>query len=71
MNNAKWTLFAIGYQCVFAYATALIVYQFGMLFSGNGNILGVICAAIILGFVIFMLVRPYKESTKLSKKLNV
>ena len=69
MNSAKWTLFAIGYQCVFAYATALIVYQFGMLFGGSGNILGVICACIVLGFIIYMLVKPYKEANTL--KVNV
>ena len=69
MNSAKWTLFAIGYQCVFAYATALIVYQLGMLFGGNGNIFGVVCACIVLGFIIYMLVKPYKEANTL--KVNV
>lgn len=66
MNNAKWTMFAIGYQCVFAYAVSLMVYQFGMLFMGQANIIGVIAAVIVLAFIIFMLVRPYKESTTLT-----
>lgn len=71
MNNAKWTAFAIGYQCVFAYAISLMIYQFGSLFSGNGNIIGVIFAVLILAFILFMLFRPYKESTKLSKDIKV
>lgn len=66
MNNPKWTAFAIGYQCVFAYAVSLMVYQFGMLFMGQANIVGVIAAVIVLAFIIFMLVRPYKESTTLT-----
>lgn len=66
MNNAKWTMFAIGYQCVFAYAVSLMVYQFGMLFMGQANIIGVIAAVIVLAVIIFMLVRPYKESTTLT-----
>lgn len=66
MNNPKWTWFAIGYQCTFAYAIALIVYQFGMLFMGQANIIGVIAAVLVLAFIIFMLVRPYKEATTLN-----
>lgn len=66
MNSAKWTLFAIGYQCVFAYAIALIVYQFGMLFAGGASVIGVICAAAVLAFIIYMLVKPYKESNSLN-----
>jgi len=57
MNNWKWTAFAISYQCIFAYAIALIIYQFGSLFTGNGNIFGVVAASAVLGFIIFMLVR--------------
>lgn len=65
MNSAKWTLFAVGYQCVFAYAVSLIVYQLGSLFTGTGNIIGVVFAVAVLVFIIFMLVRPYKEPDKL------
>lgn len=65
MNSFKWTLFAIGYQCVFAYAVALIVYQFGMLFMGQANFTGVIFAVIVLAIILFMLFRPYKESKTL------
>jgi ferrous iron transport protein B len=66
MNSGKWTAFAITYQCVFAYAVSLIIYQFGSLFTGNGNAVGVIFATLVLAFIIYMLVRPYKESTTLS-----
>ena len=62
MNSAKWTWFAIGYQCVFAYAMSLIVYQLGMLFTGAGSVIGVIFAAAVLAFILYMLFRPYKES---------
>ena len=68
MNNAKWTWFAIGYQCGFAYLIALMINQFGNLFTGNANILGVIVAAILLAGIIYMLCKPYKEATKLSVK---
>ena len=71
MNNAKWTAFAIGYQCLFAYAVALMIYQFGLLFTGAVNVLGLIFAVLVLAFMIFMLVRPYKESTKLTEKVKV
>ncbi len=71
MNNAKWTWFAIAYQCGFAYAISLMINQFGGLFTGNVNIIGVIAAGIVLGFMIWMLVRPYKESTKLTKEIKV
>ncbi len=57
MNNFKWTVFAIGYQCTFAYAVALIVYQFGSAFTGNLNIAGVICAAAVLGLLVYLAVR--------------
>ena len=68
MNNRKWTWFAIGYQCGFAYVIALMINQFGGLFTGSANILGVIVAAVLLAGMIYMLVRPYKEATKLSVK---
>lgn len=64
MNSAKWTLFAIGYQCVFAYAVSFMIYQFGMLFIGQADILGVIAAVVVLGFMIYMLVRPQKKYNK-------
>ena len=68
MNNRKWTWFAIGYQCGFAYVISLMINQFGGLFTGSANILGVIVAAALLAGMIYMLVRPYKEATKLSVK---
>ena len=71
MNNAKWTWFAIAYQCGFAYAISLMINQFGGLFTGNVNIIGVIAAVIVLGFMTWMLVRPYKESIKLTKEIKV
>ena len=68
MNSRKWTWFAIGYQCVFAYVIALMINQFGGLFTGNANILGVIVAVILLAGIIYMLCKPYKEATKLAIK---
>ncbi len=66
MNSAKWTWFAIGYQCIFAYAIALMVYQFGSAFTGNLNVAGLIAAIAVLGFMIYMLFfKKYKESTTL------
>ena len=70
MNSARWTLFAIGYQCVFAYAIALIVYQLGMLFTGHGNAMGAAAAFLVLAFLLFMLFRPYKESQGLKAKVK-
>jgi len=71
MNSPKWTWFAIGYQCGFAYAVALMINQFGGLFTGNANIIGVIAAVIVLAAIIYMLVRPYKEATKLTGTVKV
>lgn len=65
MNNAKWTWFAIGYQCVFAYAIALMICQFGNMFAGKANIAGIIAAAAILVFIVYMLFKPYKEAKTL------
>ena len=65
MNSAKWTLFAVGYQCVFAYATALMIYQFGLLFTGNAQVIGLIAATSVLAFICFMLFRPAKKTHKL------
>ena len=62
MNNAKWTLFAIGYQCVFAYAISLMINQFGLLFTGNVNVIGLIFALAVLIFMVYMLFKPYKEA---------
>ena len=69
MNNSKWTWFAIGYQCGFAYCVSLMINQFGNLFTGNVNIIGLIAALAVLVFMVYMLVRPYKEANKLTTKL--
>ena len=69
MNSSKWTWFAIGYQCGFAYICALMVNQFGGLFTGNVNVIGLIVAIAALAGIIYMLAKPYKEATKLSEKL--
>lgn len=71
MNNAKWTWFAIGYQCGFAYVVALMVNQFGNLFTGNGNVVGVIAAVIALAAIVYMLVKPYKEAQTFNGKVKV
>ena len=65
MNSRKWTWFAIGYQCGFAYLIGLMIYQFGCAFTGNLNVIGLICAILALAGIIYMLVRPYKEATTL------
>ena len=69
MNNSKWTWFAIGYQCGFAYLCALMVNQFGKAFTGDLSIIGLVAAIAALAFIIYMLFRPYKEATKLSTKV--
>ena len=69
MNNAKWTIFAVSYQCIYAYAVALIIYQFGNAFTNNINIVGLIAAVLVLCFILYMLFRPYKESKKLEIKV--
>ena len=72
MNSAKWTWFAIGYQTLFAYAVSLMIYQFGSIFTGNLNVIGLIAAILILGFMIYMLfIKKYKEATTLTKKVRV
>ena len=70
MNSAKWFWFAIGYECGFAYVIALIVNQLGKLFTGDVNVFGLIVAIIAIALIIYMLVRPYKESNKLDVKVK-
>ena len=62
MNSTKWTFFALGYQCLFAYAISLFIYQFGLAFTGNTNTLGLIFAVIILAVMLYMLVKPESVS---------
>ena len=64
MNNGKWTAFAIGYQCAFAYAVSLIVYQFGLLFTGNVNFIGLAAAVAVLAAMAYMMARPVKKINK-------
>ena len=71
MNNAKWTWFAIGYQCGLAYAVALMVNQIGSAFTGNLNVIGLLAAIVILGGMVYMLCRPYKEATKLTTGMKL
>ena len=71
MNNAKWTAFAITYQCVFAYAISLIVFQIGSIFTDGLNVIGLIVALAVLAAICFQLFKPYKESTKLTKSVKV
>ena len=68
MNNAKWFLFAIGYQCLLAYLVSLCIFQFGTLFTGGGFGIGTVAAIVILIGFLYMLFRPYKESTSLKAK---
>ncbi len=62
MNNAKWSAFAIAYMCVFAYIVSFIVYQLGMLFVGAGNIALSAIAFLLVAFIVYLMVRPYKRS---------
>ena len=72
MNNAKWTAFAIIYQCSFAYAIALMITQFGRLFTGEANAIGVIAAAAILLFICYMLfIKKYHEASKLKGSVKI
>ena len=69
MNNAKWTWFAIGYQCGFAYVIALMINQFGLLFTGDVNVIGLIFAIALLAGMFYMLfIKKYKEADKLTSK---
>ena len=71
MNNAKWTWFAIGYQCGFAYVIALMINQFGGMFTGKVNVIGLICAFALLAGMIYMLfIKKYYESNKLTEKVR-
>ena len=72
MNSAKWTWFAIGYQCVFAYAISLMIYQFGSVFTGSLNVIGLIAAVVVLAVMVYMLfIKHYSEATKLTKKVKI
>ena len=71
MNSPRWTIFAIAYMCVFAYVVALIVFQLGRLFVGDANVIGLIAALALLGLMCWQLFKPYKEATKLTKKVKV
>ena len=71
MNNAKWTAIAIGYMCLFAYATALCIYQFGSALNGEVHIVGLIAAVAIVAFVVYMLFKPYKESETLTQEVRI
>ena len=71
MNSAKWTWFAIGYQCLFAYAVALMIFQIGSVFTGGLNVIGLIVALTLAAGIIYMLFKPYKESTKLTATVRV
>ena len=72
MNSAKWTWFAIGYQCVFAYAISLMIYQFGSVFTGSLNVIGLIAALAVLAAMVYMLfIKRDSEATKLTKNVKV
>ena len=69
MNNAKWTWFAIGYQCGFAYIIGLIVYQFGIAFAGAPNVIGLIAAIVLTVGILYLLFRKNKyDDNKLTVK---
>ncbi len=65
MNNAKWTWFAIGYQCLLAYCVSLCVYQIGTFLTTGALGIGFLAALVILAGFVWLLVRPYKNDGKL------
>lgn len=72
MNSAMWTWFAIGYQCVFAYAMSLMIYQLGSIFNGNMNGVGLIAAIAVFAVMVYMLfIRRCSKATKLTKNVKV
>ncbi|MBR5340798.1 MAG: ferrous iron transport protein B [Erysipelotrichaceae bacterium] len=71
MNNAKWTVIAIGYMCVFAYAVALCIYQFGSAFNGEIHYVGLIAASAVIVYAVYMLFKPYKEAEVLTKEVKI
>ena len=71
MNSAKWTWFAIGYQCLFAYAVSLMIYQIGSVITGGVNVAGLIAALAVLALILYMLFKPYKESDRLTVSVKV
>ena len=71
MNSAKWTWFAIGYQCGFAYVIGLMINQFGNIFLGKANPFGIVVAVLLLAGIVYMVFRPYKEATKLTTTVKV
>ena len=71
MNSAKWTFFAIAYECGFAYVIALCINQIGGAFTGNLNIIGLIISILLIAFMLFMLFKPYKEANKLTKNVKI
>ena len=66
MNNRKWTWFAIGYQCIFAYAIGLAVFQIGKVFVGGMNVVGLVVAIVIVAAILYQLFKPYKEADTLT-----
>ncbi len=64
MNNTKWFLFAIGYQCGLAYVVSMMIYQFGTFLTGGGFGLGTIVAVILLAIMLYLLFRPMKNAKK-------
>ncbi|MBQ1839332.1 MAG: ferrous iron transport protein B, partial [Ruminococcus sp.] len=71
MNSAKWTFFAIAYECGFAYVIALCINQIGGAFTGSLNVIGLIVSILLIAGMLFMLFKPYKEASKLTKKVKV
>ncbi len=72
MNSAKWTWFAVGYQCIFAYSVSLVIYQIGSVFTNSLNIFGLLCAILISAFAVYMLFfKRYSEANKFTKKVKL
>ena len=70
MQSKKWTFFALGYMTAFAYSVSLMIYQFGAWFTGGGKITGTVFASVILIFILYMLLRPHKQTSELKRNLK-
>ena len=71
MNSARWTAFAIAYQCVFAYAVSYVIFQLGSLFTGEFFIWEIFTSAVaflIIAFFLYMIIKPNKNIISASKK---
>ncbi len=71
MNSAKWTWFAIGYQTLFAYAVAFVVYQLGRMFLSGFTVASAVALAVLAAVIYLLLRRNRYDENHLTKKVNL